>query len=142
MSPGTGMHGRSELGSASVLVLVLLSVLSALALGAAAVDALLVGQRRAAAAADLAALAAAETLSPGADRAPGAVGACEEAEQVTVANNARLTGCVVQGLVVDVEVAVEVRSAFGAGWSVPGRARAGPAPYPTGAVTGFGGPVR
>lgn len=116
-----------ESGSASVLVLVLVAVVTTLALAGVTIGGVLVGQRRAAAAADLAALAGAEAVSNGAGPAVPGVAACQEADRVSTANDARLTGCLLDGLVVTVEVTVEVRAALGLGWSVPGRARAGPA---------------
>lgn len=126
---GRAQDGR---GSTTVLVLVVVAVLSTLAVAGAAVGGVLVGQRRAAAAADLAALAAAEALAAGRGSAVAGVAACEEAGRVSDANAARLTGCVVKGLEVGVEVAVDVPTLFGSAWSVPGRARGGPA-------TGSGG---
>ena len=120
-----GRRGR-EAGAASVLVLVLVAVITTLALAGVTVGGVLVGQRRAAAAADLAALAAAEALGPGFGPTVAGVAACEAAGTVSAANDARLTGCLVEGVEVLVEVAVEVHGGFGAGWTVPGRARAGP----------------
>lgn len=129
-----------ELGGASVLVLVLVAAVTALALAGVTVGGVLVGQRRASAAADLAALAGAEALGRGAGSAAAGVAACEKAGRVSAANHARLTGCLVEGLEVVVVVAVDVRSALGAGWSVPARARAGPAGMRS--ATGSGGPAR
>ena len=137
-----------ELGGASVLVLVLVAAVTTLALAGVTVGGLLVGQRRASAAADLAALAGAEVLGRGAGSAAAGVAACEKAGRVSAANRARLTGCLVDGLEVVVEVAVDVPSAFGAGWSVPARARAGPAGAgpsgagPAGTGPGGAGPAR
>ncbi|HLN76306.1 MAG TPA: Rv3654c family TadE-like protein [Nocardioidaceae bacterium] len=124
-SPGVTRSG--EHGSASVLVLVLVAVVTTLALAGVTIGGVLVGQRRAAAAADLAALAGAEAVSHGAGSAVPGVAACQEADRVSTANDARLTGCLLEGLEVTVEVTVDVRAALGLGWSVPGRARAGPA---------------
>lgn len=126
-------RARGGRGSTTVLVLVVVAVLSTLAVAGAAVGGVLVGQRRAAAAADLAALAAAEALAAGRGSSVVGVAACEEAGRVSEANAARLTGCVVEGVEVGVEVAVDVPTLFGADWSVRGRARAGPA-------TGSAGP--
>ena len=77
-------------------------------------------QHQAAAAADLAALA-------GAGAARGGFEPCVAASRIAQANAARLTSCdVSQGVV---EVRVEVRSPplWGKTWTIPGRARAGPA---------------
>ncbi len=121
-----GDRRDQEAGGASVLVLVLVAVMTTLALAGVTVGGVLVGQRRAAVAADLAALAAAEALGPGAGPTVAGVAACEAAGKVSAANDARMTGCLVEGVEVLVEVAVEVHGGFGARWTVPGRARAGP----------------
>jgi secretion/DNA translocation related TadE-like protein len=115
-----------------VLVLVLMAVLTVVAFAGSMVGGLLVGQRRAASAADLAAIAAATALGPGASTSAGGSAACQAAGRVSEANRARLTGCLVEGQAVVVEVAVEVPGLVGRTWQVPGRARAGPA-------TGAGG---
>lgn len=127
----------SERGSATVLVLVLVAVLTTLAIAATTVGGILVGHRRAAAAADLAALAAAEALVPGAGISQGGPDGCAQAGLVSSANDARLTACEVDGRDVVVAVTVDVRMPFGATRSVPGRARAGPAE-----VSSSGGPDR
>ena len=131
---------RGEEGSATVLLLVLVGLLTTVAVAGAAVGGLLVGQRRAASAADLAALAAAEALGP-VGTAAGGASACQEAGRVSEANRARLTDCLVEGQEVAVEVAVDVPGLLGGAWKVPGRARAGPADGPSAeAPTGAGGP--
>jgi secretion/DNA translocation related TadE-like protein len=127
----------TEDGSASVLGLVLVCVLATVALVSVVVAGVLVGQRRAAAAADLAALAAAEVAGSGAATTSAGVDACARAARVSEANGATMTGCLVEGAEVVVEVAVEVPSLFGSSLSAPGRARAGPAGPP---VTGSDGP--
>jgi secretion/DNA translocation related TadE-like protein len=120
------VRGRSDTGSAAVLAAVMTAVLLTLALAGTVLGGLVVGQRRAAAAADLAALAAADAVSPG---LPGTAAAdpCRQAESIGSANGALLTGCRVEGLEVVVEVTVEVPSPLGGWWKVPGAARAGPA---------------
>lgn len=144
------MRRRDDLGSATILALVLVAVLGTLAVAGAAVGGVLVGQRRAASAADLAALAAAEALGPGGGSAVAGTAACDVAGRVSEANGARLVGCVVEGFEVVVEVAVDVPSVFGMRLTAPGRARAGPgmvagpgpiaAPGPiAGSATGSGG---
>jgi secretion/DNA translocation related TadE-like protein len=127
----------AEEGSASVLGLVMVCVLTTVALVAVAVAGVLVGQRRAAAAADLAALAAAEVLRGGGATTVGGLDACGRASRVSESNDATMTACLVEGPEVVVEVAVAVPTFFGADLSVPGRARAGPAGP---SVRGSGGP--
>jgi len=117
---------RDDQGSATVLALVVLTVLVSLAVAAAVVGGVLVGQRRAAAAADLAALAAAESLGLRGGTAVGGATACEKAGRAGEANGARLTDCLVEGREVSVEVTVEVPTVFGGTVRIPGRARAGP----------------
>jgi secretion/DNA translocation related TadE-like protein len=122
-----------EEGSATVHALVLVAVVTAVAVAGSMIGGLVVGQRRAASAADLAALAAAAALGPGAGTAVGGSAACQEAGRVGEANRARVTDCLVQGQEVVVEVEVDVPGLLGRTWQVLGRARAGPA-------TGSGGP--
>lgn len=121
------MTSRNEHGSATMLVLVLVAVLGTMAAAGVAVGGVLAGQRRAASAADLAALAAAEVLGPAGATAVAGASACAQAGRVTEANGARLVDCLVEGPAVVVEVSVDVPTVFGASLSVPGRARAGPA---------------
>jgi len=123
-----GLERRDEAGSATVLALVLVAVLTTIAVAGVAGGGLLVGHRRAAAAADLAALAAAEALGRGGGvTAAGGATVCEQAARLSQANGARLVGCQVEGSDVMVEVAVDVPHVLGGAWAVPGRARAGPA---------------
>lgn len=129
--------GSSERGSASVLALVMATVLVTAALVAGMLGGLLAGQRRAAAAADLAALAAAQSVQAPAGSDLAGDGACAQARRIGAANRARLTGCVVEGPEVSVAVVVEVPVLLGLEVGVPGRARAGPAAGPV--VTGPGG---
>lgn len=117
-----------------MLVLVLVAVLGTTAAAGVAVGGVLVAQRRAASAADLAALAAAEALGPAGATAVAGLSACAQAGRVTGANGARLVDCQVEGTEVVVKVSVDVPIVFGARLSVPGRARAGP-----GGVAGRGG---
>lgn len=115
---------RRERGSATVLVLVLAAALITMAVAGSAVGALLVGHRRAASAADLAALGAAAALQRPGSLATAAP--CARAEEVGAANGARLTVCAVAGEEVRVSVAVDVTTVLGRTWTVRGRARAGP----------------
>lgn len=118
-------HTRDDRGSAAVLVAVLAGALVVLTLAGSVLGGLLVGQRKAASAADLAALAGAEALGPLA-AAPGSAAACDTARRVGDANGARLEACHVEGTEVLVEVVVEVGSPLGRPWEVSGLARAGP----------------
>lgn len=81
-------------------------------------------RHRAAAAADLAALAAALRL------AAGATDPCAEAAHIARANEAVLRECVVDGLEVEVEVRVATASALPWLPAQDRRARAGPGPPP------------
>lgn len=129
MTPRTCRARREDTGSAAVLVVVLAGALLVLTLAGSVLGGLLVGQRRAAAAADLAALAGAEALGPGAETV-GSSAACDTASRVGEANGARLEACHVEGAEIRVQLVVEVESPVGAAWEVRGRARAGPAGAP------------
>ncbi|MPZ61356.1 MAG: hypothetical protein GEU93_08670 [Propionibacteriales bacterium] len=103
-------------GSATVYALALVAglvVFSVLALGFAGFA---VTKHRAAAAADLAALAGAAGPAEG----------CALAESTASRNGARLTSCVVDGPYVTVSVEVSAPEVFGFSPRVPARARAGP----------------
>lgn len=108
---------RSERGAATVLVVAMAGVLMFVMTGLAAAGGLVTAQRRAQAAADLAALAGASHLED----------ACASAAQVALANGAALESCRLDGDEVTLTVSV-------AGPQVPWRevrvaaeARAGPA---------------
>lgn len=109
-------------GSATVWVLALCGVLVSLGAAAVLVGAAVVGRHRAEAAADLAALAAA-------DRAvSGTADPCAAAASVASANGAVLESCIAEpGAVVDVRVTVEVLLGPLGRRPVSARARAGPA---------------
>ena len=113
-------QAASTRGSATVWVLALVAVVWTLATAVFYVGQVLGVRHRAAAAADLSALAAAEQALWGSERACGA------AAEVAVLHGGQLTGCAVTGLVADVTVEVRLR-----GWlaTLPppsARARAGP----------------
>lgn len=110
---------RDEGGFATVVTLCLLAVLVFLTLVAAGAVALVDAHRRAQAAADLAALAAAGAHEQGRDP-------CAAAADVAGRNHARLAGCVVRDQDVVVEVAVPAPAALGPVPDLSGRARAGP----------------
>jgi secretion/DNA translocation related TadE-like protein len=121
------MSGRrrpaGDRGSATVWVVALSGVLAAIGVAVLLVGAAVVGRHRAAGAADLAALAGAESA------VRGRPDACAAAERVAGANGARLTGCTVDpGAVVDVAVEVHVRLGPLGTRSATARARAGPVP--------------
>ncbi|MFE2328300.1 Rv3654c family TadE-like protein [Streptomyces sp. NPDC059385] len=106
-------------GSATVWAVLVVAVLSAVFGGVLLLGQAVVARHRAAAAADLAALAAA------ANWAHGPATACAAAARVAGAQGARLSGCVLEG-----EVA-EVTARVAAGPFGPTiRSRAGPAPEP------------
>lgn len=113
-----GRHAE-ERGSASVLGLAFTGLLVTAALIGVTWAAALVGQRRAAAGADLAALAGASAVQYG---RPG----CPSAATAARANQVRLTACEENRNVVTVEVATSVAAPFGSTWDVEARARAGP----------------
>lgn len=120
---------RCDRGSAAVYAVMAVGLLVVAALGAVTVAGIVAGHRKAAAAADLAALAGASAVQRGRP-------ACAAAVEIAEANRSRLVGCSVLGPVVQVEVIVEVGSPFET-WSMRGRARAGPV-----RSSGADGPVR
>ncbi|MGY3564421.1 Rv3654c family TadE-like protein [Sinomonas sp. RB5] len=126
--PGPGCRGRAgcrggaEAGSGTVLALGLGMVLILACAALAMLGQALAASSRAGAAADLAALAAADTergLRPGA--------ACATARETAELNGAVLTACAVEKPGSTVRVTVELET--GAPWGpAVGRARAGPPP--------------
>ncbi|MEJ5867503.1 Rv3654c family TadE-like protein [Pseudokineococcus sp. 5B2Z-1] len=127
-APGRRGHGggrarRGDRGAGSVLVLGLLLVGVVLCTAAAALGQAVVARHRAAAAADLAALAGAD-VSLG--RAVPAGGPCDAAARVAARGGARLVGCTTGGLEVVVVVAVDVPGALGGLGPARASARAGP----------------
>lgn len=118
-TPSGAPHDRAQAGSASLIVVVLVAAVTVAALVAAILGRLLVEHRRASAAADLAALAAAGAIQA---QRP----ACPAAAAVADGNRARLVACKTDGEQVSVEVSVLTPLI---GWgtvSVHARARAGP----------------
>lgn len=113
------MTGPGERGAASVFALLLVGVLTAAVAAALSLNAYLVGQRRVAAAADLAALAGAAELQQGRD-------GCAAADRLALDNGARMTSCEVDGTTILVAVEVEVESLLGPDLQIPGHARGGP----------------
>jgi secretion/DNA translocation related TadE-like protein len=107
---------RHESGSGSVLALAVVAMLAVLTLAAVGVGAALAQRQRVIAAADAAALAAADTalgIHPGVP--------CEVAAEVVAAHGATLDGCAVEGVVATVSASARV-----AGVLVTAQARAGP----------------
>ncbi len=114
-------HASAERGAASVLGLAVTGVLVSLLLGLAVVAAAVEAGHRAAAAADLAALAGAQAVQRGRD-------GCAAAHPVARANGATVTRCRRAGDDVEVHVAARVVPVAGlrALPRVVRRARAGP----------------
>lgn len=128
MTRMTRMNSRDD-GSATIWLLALAVVMWAAAAGAIATTAAVSDRHRAASAADLAALAGAQTLANGDVSAPADT-ACAVVRSVASANDARVVGCVVTGAVVDVVVATPVSGLARLASpesSVRAHARAGPA---------------
>jgi secretion/DNA translocation related TadE-like protein len=110
----------SERGSATVLALPLLGVLTVATVLLGFVAGAVVAQGRAAMAADLAALAGAAALQRGGD-------GCAEAAAVTLRNGAEVVSCRIGGAQVWLTVRCETAALFGRTLPVTARARAGPA---------------
>ena len=110
---------RGEVGAATVLVLSMAGVLMFVLIGLSAAAGLVTAQRRAQAAADLAALAGATAVPRGAD-------GCAEASRVSMANGAALAACSVVAREVWVQVTVPGPSWPGRRVRVSAEARAGP----------------
>lgn len=113
---GPAPLNRGELGSGGVLALTVLALVAVLALAVTGVGVALAERQRIVAAADAAALAAADTavgIHPGMP--------CSAARAVAAAHGARLTACELDGVVATVEATARI-----AGVPVSVRARAGP----------------
>lgn len=112
---------RGDRGAATVLVLALTGLLLLVGAALAVVAAVFVAHREAQAAADLAALAGAQSVATGADP-------CGAADAVATANRAALTACVVDAREVRVRVVVDGPRWLGQHGDLAAEARAGPAP--------------
>ena len=112
---------RDERGSATLLVVAMAGVLVLLGSALAVVTAMVAAHRAAQSAADLAALAGARDVAVGRD-------GCATATRIAAANGARLTGCAVSGLVVDVQVEVVGPHWLGQTADLAAGSRAGPSP--------------
>ncbi|MFJ3200050.1 Rv3654c family TadE-like protein [Streptomyces sp. NPDC086989] len=117
-------------GSATVWAALVATVLGAVFGGVLLLGQAVVGRHRAAAAADLAALAAAATWTHGPEAA------CAAARRVAAAHGAEVTACTVGGEVAE----VAARPATGP-FAPTIRARAGPPPAPDGPPPAPDGPV-
>ena len=116
---------QTDVGAASVLVLAVLMVALVLVGAVGGLSGAVLARHRAAAAADLAALAGADVLT---GRAPG--GACAVAAGVAAANGAWLGSCAADGADLLVSVLVLPPAPLAALGPATGRARAGPAAAP------------
>jgi secretion/DNA translocation related TadE-like protein len=111
----------SERGLGTILVLTVVALLLAVLGGVLALGQTLIARHRAASAADLAALAAA-------DRAlEGSAAACAAAAAIAAEHAAAITRCRLDGEIVEVTAAVVLPSALRALGPAMARARAGPA---------------
>lgn len=110
-----------EAGAGSVLVLSVTALLLLVAMTAAAVAAVAVARQRAAAVADLAALAAAQHALD------GQPAACSWAARTAAADGGRLRSCLLDGDVADVVAEVRPAGPLGRLGVAVSRARAGPA---------------
>jgi secretion/DNA translocation related TadE-like protein len=112
-------RAAGQRGAATLLVLALSGLLTFVGLALAGVAAIVLTQRSAQAAADLAALAGATAVASGAD-------ACAAATDIATANGAALAHCEVAGLVVTVGVSVQGPRLVDRRYDVTAEARAGP----------------
>ena len=108
-------------GSGTVFAVAIVALVAALALFATALGGAMVARHRAGSAADLAALAAADSVAR-AEADP-----CIAAARVATLHGASLTACSVHGSVVDVVVEMAPGGLVGTGRMAVVRARAGPA---------------
>ena len=117
----SGALRTSERGLGTILVLAVVTLLLAVLGGVLALGQTLIARHRAASAADLAALAAA-------DRAlEGSAVACAAAAAIAAEHAAVLTTCRLDGDIVDVTAAFPLPAALRAFGPATARARAGPA---------------
>ncbi|HET7069346.1 MAG TPA: Rv3654c family TadE-like protein [Nocardioides sp.] len=115
------MRSGRERGAATLLVLAMAGVLVTLGAALAVVVAMVAAHRAAQSAADLAALAGANAVLEGRQ-------GCAAAGETAAANGATLTGCLVSGADVAVEVRVAGPHWLGQTADLGARSRAGPAP--------------
>ena len=129
---------RSDRGSATVWGVTVISALLVVFAALLAMTQAIVNRHQAGAAADLAALAAADQW----ERGPAA---CEEAERVARAQGARLVRCALSGEISDVTAATgsspfstEARARAGPPGTPTGSEGPPPLPGPAGALAGYG----
>jgi secretion/DNA translocation related TadE-like protein len=115
----SGEDGHSERGSVTPFAVACLGLLMLLTAALGVVSAIICAHRQAQSAADLAALAAAQALSHGAD-------ACGAGARIASANGARLITCQVTGNAVLVRVEVSGPRWLGQSADLDAEARAGP----------------
>ena len=115
---GPGPSRLDERGAGTVLVLGGIGLLLAVAVAASLVGGVLLVRTRAAAAADLAALAGATSALSGEQEA------CSQAARVAQANGVRLDSCVLRDVQLWVEVSMPTPDGLRRIVSLPGRARA------------------
>ena len=115
----SGMRRGGDRGSAAVFATVLVGPLAVVTMFVVALGGVVADQRRAASAADLAALAAAGAIQSGAD-------ACAAAASIASRNGGRLSSCRVSGDVAAVEVERDARVLLDRHLRVAAEARAGP----------------
>ena len=113
------MRRGDERGAATLIVLALCGMLMFVGLALSGVAAIVLTQRSAQAAADLAALAGATAAGSGAD-------ACAAAGDIAQANGAVLASCELAGPVVTVGVSVDGPRLVDRRYDVTAEARAGP----------------
>ena len=118
----SGAETRGDRGGATVLVVAMAGVLMFVMLGMAAVGGLVTAQRRAQAAADLAALAGASALAA----VSGPKGPCAAADRVASRNAAVLDACTPDGRAIRVTVSVPGPDVPWREVRVTAEARAGP----------------
>ena len=115
-----GSDGQSDRGSATLYGLIAIILVTLVGMAGVLLGYAVVGRHRAAAAADLAALA-------GAARAvDGSVPACAAVREVATANGASVGDCRLNGLTVEVVTEVRLPALFGVPVVARSRARAGP----------------
>ena len=118
----TARRAPGDQGVASVFVLALAAVLALLGAGSASLAGVAVARQRAASAADLSALAAAEGVLEGQSAA------CARARRVAALVGAELVTCSIAGDTVDLVVEVRPAGRLGRLGTASARARAGPGP--------------
>lgn len=131
MRPGVVPARGAERGAATLIVLAVSGLLMFVGLALAGVAAIVLTQRSAQAAADLAALAGASAAASGAD-------SCGAAGRIAEANGGVLAHCELVGMTVTLAVRVEGPRLVGRRYDVTAQARAGPAGRTARPTTGVG----